>query len=309
MITTILTTSYRRPILLKRLADVIVPLINKQNGKLKWRIVIDEITNNYDFVFEEIKKKIKDINLITWSYHENIGKYRSLSKIFNENSDSDWLVNIDDDDIIINFKFDKIIQKLDSIDQNIKGIIFPRLILSQKFYHSLLSKKKKLFLKFDKQKMSYFDFKDKFGDFDTTIFVRRDFYKEELRIEIENDKFTPESLRWLDTFPNEDILIINETIIYSQYLYDGITKFTDNNRVFNYNSAIITYKKFLDCKKFKFSEIFIKSLVNYYRFTIHSGKKISIFKYYYGNFFIHFFCLTLAIIFFFKDIIFVKRLK
>ena len=56
MITTILTTSYRRPILLKRLADVIVPLINKQNGKLKWRIVIDEITNNYDFVFEEITR-------------------------------------------------------------------------------------------------------------------------------------------------------------------------------------------------------------------------------------------------------------
>ena len=77
MIVTILTTSFKRPKLLKRLGDVIVPLVNKLNGKLKWKIIIDENTNEYDYVFEEITQNVKDKSLITWDYHSNIGKFKS----------------------------------------------------------------------------------------------------------------------------------------------------------------------------------------------------------------------------------------
>lgn len=309
MSVTVLTTSYKRPLLLKRLADVVVPLINKLNGKLKWRIAIDEITNEYEFVFKEIQQKIKNHNLITWSHHQNIGKYRSLSKIFNENHNTEWLVNIDDDDILINFKFEKILVILESADVSIKSILLPRLILNQKFYHYSLQKKKKLFSKFNKTNLSYFDYKDKFGDFDSTIFVRKNFYYEEIFSEAENDIFTPESLRWLVTFPKKDIFLLNDNLIYSQYLHDGITKFTDKNRISNYNSAIITYKKFLDYKKFYLSKIFIKSLINYYRFSMHGKISIKIFKYNYGNLFIHLFCLLLAKLLFLKDIFFIKKDK
>lgn len=307
MSVTILTTSFKRPLLLKRLADVVVPLVNKLNGKLKWRIAVDEITDEYEFVFKEIQENTKKIDLITWSYHQNIGKYRSLSKIFNENHDTEWLVNIDDDDILINFKFEQILIKLNSLDMSINSILFPRLVLNQKFYHYLFKKKQKLFLKFNKTKISYFEYKDQFGDFDSTIFIRKNFYQEETFDEVENDKFTPESLRWLVLFPKKDIFLVNDNLIYSQYLYDGITNFTDKNRISNYKSAMITYKKFLDYKEFSISKIFIKSLINYYRFSMHGKIKNKIFQYNYGNLYVHVFCLLLAKLLFFKDIIFTRK--
>ena len=103
MSVTILTTSYKRPTLLKRLSYVIIPLVNKLNGNLKWKIVVDEYTNEYDLIFEEFNQRIKNRSLITWNYQSNIGKFRSLIKLFNESKDSDeWLVNIDDDDVVIN---------------------------------------------------------------------------------------------------------------------------------------------------------------------------------------------------------------
>ena len=92
---TILTTTFKRPELLKRLGDVIVPLVNKLNGKLKWKIIVDEITDEYEFVFKEINQKLKNEDLITWSYQKNIGKFKSLIKLLNDNLDSEWLVNIE----------------------------------------------------------------------------------------------------------------------------------------------------------------------------------------------------------------------
>ena len=59
MILTILTTTYKRPLLLKRLADSIIPLINKFNGKLKWSVIIDDITDEYDFVIKKIYEEVK----------------------------------------------------------------------------------------------------------------------------------------------------------------------------------------------------------------------------------------------------------
>ena len=79
--------------------------------------------------------------------------------------------------------------------------------------------------------MSYFEFKEKFGDFDTTIFVKKNYYNSIYYQEVENDKFTPESLRWLDAYPKRDILISKNSLIYSEYLSDGITKYTDKNNL------------------------------------------------------------------------------
>jgi len=42
----ILTTTYKRPFLLKRLAESVIPLINKLDGQLDWRIIIDDDTDD-----------------------------------------------------------------------------------------------------------------------------------------------------------------------------------------------------------------------------------------------------------------------
>ena len=88
-------------------------------------------------------------------------------------NDSEWLVNIDDDDLIINYKFEKFLNYLTLINEEVKAIIAPRLILNTPIYYFRFHYKKKLFLKYNNQKMSYFEFKEKFGDFDTTIFVKK----------------------------------------------------------------------------------------------------------------------------------------
>lgn len=304
---TILTTSYKRPLLLDKLSDSIIPLINKHNGQLEWKIIIDDIDKEYDLVLDEINKKIKNKNLISCEKHENIGKFRSLNKLFNKKTDSEWLVNIDDDDLIINFKFDNFIRYLDRISKDVKAIIVPRLILNTPFYYLRFHYKTKLFSKCNNQKMSYFEFKEKFGDYDTTVFVRKSYYSNIQYLEVENDKFTPESLRWLDAYPKKDILILKDLLIYSQYLSDGITKYTDKNRILNSQSTIVTYKKFLEYKKFNLSSIFIKSLINYYRFNFHANKKINILNDDFGNLVIRFFGITFGKILFLYDRFFFKK--
>ena len=304
---TILTTSYKRPVLLKRLSDVIIPLINKFEGVLKWKIIVDDNTNEYDFVFEEIKRKVKNKLLVTWSYQNNIGKFKSLIKLFNETKDSEWLVNVDDDDIIINYKFEKFLEKLDFVDEDIKAVLVPRLILNVRFYNFRFKKKVKLFSSYNNAKMSYFDFKETFGDTDSTIFLRSSKYKIGHFPEVKEDSFTAESLLWLKTFPNKDILFLNEYLLYSQYLASGLTKSSIFQRSTNSTSAIALYKSFLDYKKFTISKTFIKSLINYYRFNLHAKKKIDITKDNFANFYIRFLSLIFAKLIFFYDNIILKN--
>ena len=306
MSVTILTTSYKRPTLLKRLSYVIIPLVNKLNGNLKWKIVVDEYTNEYDLIFEEFNQRIKNRSLITWNYQSNIGKFRSLIKLFNESKDSEWLVNIDDDDVVINYKFEEFLNRLNYIEKDIKAVLVPRLILNLSFYNFRLRKKKKLFSTFDNVRMSYFDFKDKFGDIDSTIFLRSSKYKADHFPETENDNFTAESLLWLKAFPNKDLLFVNEFLLYSQYLAGGLTKSTTYQRTTNSTSAIALYKSFLEYKKFRLSKIFIKSLINYYRFNLHAKRKIDITKDNFANLYIRFFSLIFAKIIFFYDNLILK---
>lgn len=303
---TILTTSYKRPVLLKRLSDVIIPLINKLDGVLKWKIIVDDNTNEYDLVFKEIKQKIKNKSLVTWSYQNNIGKFKSLIKLFNESVDSEWLVNIDDDDLIINYKFEKFLKKLDNVDEDIKAVLVPRLILNVRFYNFRFKKKVKLFSSSNNVKMSYFDFKEFFGDIDSTIFLRSSKYNISHFPEVADDNFTAESLLWLKTFPNKDILFLNEYVLYSQYLTGGLTKSTIFQRSSNSTSAIALYKSFLEYKKFTMSKTFIKSLINYYRFNLHGKKKIDISKDDFANYYTRYVCLIFARLIFFYDNLILK---
>src|SRR6056300_1092840 len=115
---TILTTSYNRPDLLNRLSNNIIPIINDLDGKLKWKIIIDQITDKYDSTFKKIHQKLNNTSLVSWNFQNNIGKFRSLNKLFDHTLDTEWLVNLDDDDLLINYKFKRFLDKLDSIDHN-----------------------------------------------------------------------------------------------------------------------------------------------------------------------------------------------
>jgi glycosyltransferase involved in cell wall biosynthesis len=308
MILTILTTTYKRPLLLKKLADSIIPLINKFNGKLKWAVIIDDITDEYDFVIKELYEKVKNHSFVNFQKHKNIGKFRSLSKLLNEDKKSDWVANIDDDDVIINFKFENFINIFDNINNDVKVLITPRLIVNTSIYNFFYKKKINLFSKYNLIRMSYFDFKDKFGDYDTVNFIRKCDYREYLIKEVENEKFTPESLRYLNAYPNKyDILILNKLLIYSQYLPGGITSSTNRLRILNPKSSMITHKKFLEYKKFNLSIRLIKSLVNYYRFNFHAKIKVNIFNDKFATLIYRFLGFNFAKIIFFFDKLFFKK--
>lgn len=305
---TIITSSYKRPELLQRLGDTIIPLINrfnKTNTKLKWRVAIDGPDKKYQLILDNFIEKITNKSLLIWTEQNNIGKFRSLIKIIDEEKDEcDWLVNIDDDDVLINYRFENFLNIIEAIPLNVKAILVPRLMLRLPLNYLSKVFKEKLFKKYDQKIISYFGFKDKFGDVDTSIFIRAKSYKFTHHNEVMNDSFTSESLLYLDLFPNKDILILNNHLVYSQYLTHGLTRTSNHNRVSNPISAVATYQKFLDHSleiKSKISILFIKSLINYYRFNLHANKKNIKTDRKYGNLIIRFIALQIGKMIFFYD--------
>ena len=305
---TIITTSFKRPKNLKKLAELTIPLLNEFNGFLKWMILVDEIKNEqYEIVFDETKKKIKNRNLITWSYQENIGKFRSLIKLLKQDIDTDWIVNIDDDDLIINFKFKKFVKNLNNYDKSINAILTPRLILNLKLNIFTINKKKKIFKKYDNKKLNYFEFKKIFGDYDSLIFFRNKNFNHLNYPETEKEKSTAESLLWLDLFKKKEVLINNDYLLYSEYLAFGRSNFAMKLRATNPISSVAVYQKFLDFEKFRISKIHIKSLINYYRFKFHAKIKINLMRDRYSNFFIRFFSAFFAKLIFYLDLLILKK--
>ena len=212
---TIITSSYKRPELLERLGGVIIPLMNKTGNILRWRVIIDGPAEEYRFILNNFYEEVIDKSLFSWSEQKNIGKFRSLIKIMDEEkAECDWLINIDDDDVLINYRFENFLNIIQTVPSDIKAILIPRLILRSPSFHLSQIFKKRLFKKYDHKIISYFGFKENFGDVDTSIFIRSTGYKFKHNKEVLNDTFTSESLLYLDSFPSEDILILNDHIVY-----------------------------------------------------------------------------------------------
>ncbi len=310
---TIITSSYKRPDLLERLGEKIIPILNKSlntNKLIKWRVVIDGPAEKYKSILDRLNEKVISKTLFTWSEQNNIGKFKSLVKAMDEEREQcEWLLNIDDDDLLINYKFESFLNKIEDFPSSVKAILMPRLMLRSPLSYFSKITKKKLFEKFDQKMISYYGFKDKFGDIDTSIFIRSKSYKFTHNDDVFNDNFTSESLLYLDSFPNNDILIINDHIVYSQYLRQGLTRSSNYNRVLNPISSVATYKKFLDHNfkfKLKISSLFLKSLINYYRFNLHADIKNFKDDKKYANHLIRFIALIIGKIIFLQDKLLVK---
>ena len=98
----IITSSFERPLLLERLAKIVVPILLRFNGKVKWRIFIDGDDEGYKSLFQKLNNQISKSELVQWSAHKNVGKFKTLVKGLNEQKNNcDWMVNIDDDDLLI----------------------------------------------------------------------------------------------------------------------------------------------------------------------------------------------------------------
>jgi len=277
----IITSSYNRPILLERLAKIIVPILLRYEGKIKWRIFIDGDDEGYKSLLTKLNNQISSLDLFQWSAHKNLGKFKTLVKGLNEQKNNcDWMVNIDDDDLLIDYKFYSIIDKIKKIDSDIKAVICPRLILNLPLYSFKRFRKKKLFRKCHNQKMSYFEFKKIIGDYDTTIFIKSPSFDYNEPDELSEDTFTAESLLYLESFSNDKMFFVNENIVYSQYLHSGLTEKSRINRIKNPASSQAIYKKFIESgKDFSNSIYYLKCLINFHRFGLHNKKKTDLNEY------------------------------
>lgn len=276
----IITSSFERPLLLERLAKIVVPILLRFNGKVKWRIFIDGDDEGYKSLFQKLNNQINKSELVQWSAHKNVGKFKTLVKGLNEQKNNcDWMVNIDDDDLLIDYKFYSILDKIKNLDTDIKAVICPRLILNLPLYSIKRFKKKKLFRKYHNNKISYFEFKKIIGDYDTTIFIKSPSFDYHEPDELSEDTFTAESLLYLESFSNDKMFFVNENIVYSQYLHLGLTQKSRINRIKNPASSQAIYKKFIESgKDFSNSIFYFKCLINFYRFGLHNKKKIDIVK-------------------------------
>ena len=305
----IITSSFNRPFLLERLSKIIVPILLRFEGKIRWRIFIDGDDEGYKSLFQKLNNQLSNLDLFKWSAHKNIGKFKTLVRGLNEQKNNcDWMVNIDDDDLLIDYKFYSIIDKIKKMDSDIKAVICPRLILNLPLY-SFKIFKKKLFRKYNNQKLTYFEFKKIIGDYDTTIFIKSPSFDYHESDELLEDTFTAESLLYLESFSNDKIFFSNENIVYSQYLRSGLTQKSRINRIKNPASSQAIYKKFIESgKDFSNSIFYFKCLINFYRFGHHNKKKIDNIQS--NNFFLKdFFAKIMGSFLFFLDKIIIKISK
>ena len=307
---TILTSTYDRPEFLKKLADTIIPVLLANKKNLTWKVVVDQINNSYDKILIQIKEKsINDNFNFEYIEQKNIGKFKTMVREFSKVK-TDWMTVIDDDDQVIGFKLENFIKKIHLISNNVPVILVPRLTINKNFFFHIFKNKKKLFKQYNNKILNFYKFKKIFRDTDTTIFIRSNSYSYVIPEEIKHESFTAESLFYMTALKNHEVMIINDNLVYSQYLPSGLTGRSYLNRISNPFSAHLVAKTYLEASDdLKISYLFFKSLSNYYRFFFHSKQKKKIIIESNINIFFIYFCFLIGFLSYVVDYLIIKKKK
>ncbi|WP_313374732.1 glycosyltransferase family 2 protein [Chishuiella sp.] len=274
MFFTIFTPTYNRQEYLKILYH---SLINQSFKDFEWLIIDDGSTDNTEL---EITSFI-DENKIKIRYHKQVngGKHRAINKA-TDLAVGKYFFIVDSDDYLPNDSLSIIKTKIDILkNNNVIGVV------------GLRQSNKGIYLgdKFPKDDMVLnhiersYDLKLK-GDYAEV--TRTDIIKKFKFPDFKQEKFCAESLIW-NRIANSNyrFLCFNKVVYSGEYLEEGLTKNSINNRRKNNRYASLLYD---ELSKSKISMIQkVRANINYLRFV--SFERIRI------NSFIRFFCLPLGL--------------
>lgn len=263
-IVTILTPTYNRSNLLKKLYNSLLSQINKN---FDWLIVDDGSTDDTEAVVNDfIKEKLIKINYIK---KENGGKHTALN-IGIEKITAKYTFIVDSDDWLM----DNAIQAINDYDKKYDN----EKLCGFSFLRKYPDGKLNVTSGRDGDYMASYNrvrvYEQRFGDmaevYKTSILKKYPFP------EFGNEKFLGEDIVWIEIGKKYDLLFVNYAIYISEYLPSGLTKNRRNNNILSCYGAYERAKKMLSVKlKLKLKCKTIIQLIVYGKFSNKSFHEIS----------------------------------
>ncbi|MDP5130891.1 MAG: glycosyltransferase family 2 protein [Paraglaciecola sp.] len=256
---TVLTTTYNRVELLKRLYNSIL----EQNLDTEWVVVDDGSTDGTRDFFESIETS--DSLAVKYIYQNNMGKHRALNQGIKYVS-NDWVAIIDSDDFISPFTFKKVKHHIERLSLNKREDI-AAIIFNSKFSDGSVVGTEFPFYEYMGKTYQYYDKYKIKGD-------KFDFYKlNVLKLfpfpEIPGEKFITEGIVWSRINDKYDSYFINEAYQVVEYLEGGLSNLSFLNRMKSPTGACLYYyeaslRNISNIKNFR-------NISNYFRFRFHGG--------------------------------------
>lgn len=261
---TILTPTYNRSNLLKKLYD---SLLSQTNKNFEWLIVDDGSIDDTKMIIEQFIGE----NLITIKYvkKENGGKHTALNVGIKEIT-TKYTFIVDSDDWLTDNAIQTIIdydRKYDN--EKLCGFSFLRMYPDGKL--NVSSGRDKDYIASYNQVRIY---EQRFGDmaevYKTSILQKYRFP------EFDNEKFLGEDIVRIEIGKNYNLLFANCAIYISEYLSNGLTKNRRKNNILSCNGAFLRAKTMLSIKlRFKLRCKTIIQLIVYGKFCNKSFREIS----------------------------------
>ena len=267
--------TYNRADFLKELINSVI-LANQVSHNIDFEIFIcdDGSTDNTKLMVDNFKQKNQSIK-IQYFYQQNQGRAISLINLI-LNSKKDYLIIMDDDDLIPNNFFDE----LSKINDNLKKFDSDYLISKKVFGISFLCKdiNNEIIGNMFKEDYLVSDFfnililNKKIGDCGDILNVN--ILKENLYKKKGKEKRASTGLLHLNLSKKNKFIFINTPLKIKRYLEDGISKNILYHKTKSPNYSV-AYEKLLLEFNLPFI-IKIRCLININRFYLHGAKKVKL---------------------------------
>lgn len=293
---TVLVPTYNRAYTLRRLYN---SLLTQNRNDFILMIIDDGSEDGTDLLIEELKKEAK----IEIEYYKktNAGKHRALNFAMTKIR-SEATIIVDSDDWLASGALAQLKQAWDKVPENEKKYFSGVAGLCAYEDGRIIGTDYKVDHHVDAHPSRYNVLNKITGDkisFHLTVVLKQYPFPEIL-----GEKFISESVVWNKISVKYKQRLINEVVLYKEYLPDGLSADSINQRVKNAKGTMLVYQVELECASFTlFSKL--KSTLNYNRFMFHSGScKLMSFK---GGRLLQVICFCPSYLFYVLDKIKIRR--
>ena len=285
---TVFTPTYNRCHTLERLYES----LKKQTfTDFEWLIVDDGSTDETEELVTKFKKEQKIT--ITYFKQKNSGKHIAINKGL-DLAQGEWFFIVDSDDYLLNDAIQILEKYLQEIqNKKLAGIFFRMEDENGKKIGDDFCSNKFVSNHLDKKYVKGID-----GDlaeiFKTEILKRFKFP------EFKGESFCAEGLVWNRIALEYNSLFVDEVIYVAEYLNNGLSKNSINNRRKSASYSTLFYKELAECKKIPLV-MKIRAIVNFWRFAFFNKRSILSNLFCLENKFLGIVCLPFGVMAKFKD--------
>ncbi|MFW2177857.1 MULTISPECIES: glycosyltransferase family 2 protein [unclassified Moraxella] len=256
----IITATYNRAYCLDNIYQSI--LRNKYHEEIEWILVDDGSSDN---TRELANKWIKEDKINFRFYTKpNGGKTRAIKLGFDNNPKGKYTFVLDSDDYLADNAIEIILDNLKNLDEKYIGILGLKAFTNGKVVGD----------KFNNHESNYINlyFGKNAINSDKLFIIRTDIYKKSYELPLNNEKFMPDNIPYINANSEGYYRLINEILYYGEYLDDGMTNNVFKMAMNNINCYIYE-KKRLQAEKLS-PKFTILNTVKYIHYSILAKKNL-----------------------------------